>query len=514
MKLRTQISLGYLGLVLIVMVSAIYFIFEMNRLDRINQSLTSVDFQARRQEIEEKGMLDDIFDYDLKYLATSDPDYLKGMRNRQADYESNFSSLTRLLEDPVEKQRADQIGVTYTRYKAVFDRRRAPAVADSTEAQIDLDNQKYDLTQQLRTLYGDLEQATHDSMQHRLVESDAARERAQRVALAAGLLAIFLSVVLSLVSAQRISSPLAKLIEGTRKIAGGKFESEIEILRRDEFGELAQAFNKMARRLHELDEMMKGFVMHISHELKSPLAAIQESSDLLLMQEMGTLTESQRRLVTISKEKSVVLARRINDLLDLSRIDAGVMEYQFVPSRLSEVLQPAIETATPLLREKNLTLSPAVESDTEITMDPHRITQVIENLLSNAIKFSRNDSIICLKSRQASALELQPVFQSWDGAAAKMRNAGARFLVVTVEDNGPGIPVRESKKIFERFYQTSHGKQYFQGGTGLGLAICKSIVEAHQGLIWVESEVDRGSRFSFAIPEGLATGLRKSDHVV
>ncbi len=517
MKIRTQISLGYFCLGILLIALGIYSLVEMNWLIRINQSLTGTDFQARKLEIEELSRLEDIFNYDLKFWATQDRDYLRAMNELQAQYEQTFSQLKPLISSPDERALGDKIDQTYSEYKTVFQQRLAGEGNASAEVLVALDNRKYDLMQSLRQLYPQLDQVTHQMMQARLEQSESARARAQRIAMLTAGLAIALALGLSLLMAQKISRPLAKLIQGTRTIARGDFGVNIPVEGRNEFGELAQAFNSMAKKLHELEELKKGFVSHVSHELKSPLAAIRETSDLLMGESLGPLNDQQRRLLRISLDKSQVLSRRINDLLDLSRIEAGVMEYCWEPTDLSAVLKSAVESASPLLMEKNLKVESQWEAaELKATVDSQRIAQVLENLLSNAIKFSKENSSIRIHCARWPGRRLTSIFENWDGELRKSNHCDphSEYWVVSVEDEGVGIPPHETRKIFQRFYQSEHGHQASKVGTGLGLAISKNIVEAHQGVIWVESDVDRGSRFHFALPTSLRPGKRMSKRVL
>jgi signal transduction histidine kinase len=517
MKIRTQISLGYLSLVVLMVAVTLYLMAEIRLLNLTNRDLSNVDFRARTEEEKQGRLIEDIFVCDQKYLVTQDPDYFERMINLEKAYDSSFASLDQLLVSSPERAKASEIEKTYLEYKDIFNRRMALEGAVPTEGLISLDNRKFDLTQTLRRQYSELAQATVDVTQKRLLSSELVRRRARQIALTAGLSSIALAVGLSLFLARRISKPLLKLIAGTRMIAAGKFRTLIRLIRHDEFGELAQAFNSMAKQLGELDELKKGFVSHVSHELRSPLASMLATNDLLLSEAVGSLNEKQKRLVTISREKSDMLSHRINDLLDLSRIEARAMEYLLEPSDVVSILKSAIESASPLLREKNLHIVTECETDSsQATIDARRVIQVVENLLSNAIKFSRENTTIRVGCRRTLGQQLVPVFETWNGNGhvSPTCDPQGEYVVISVEDEGIGIPVGETMKIFERFYQAKHGNEASRTGTGLGLAISQSIIEAHNGVIWVESEVGQGSRFHFAMPTSLPRGLRKSSQVV
>jgi two-component system sensor histidine kinase GlrK len=512
MKVRTQISLGYLSLAALLIVVAVYFMLNVRSLNRINQSLTNIDSQARKLEIQQLELLIDLFDYDLKYLATRDVDYLTGMGKLEQQYERDFASLTRLISSPKEQKIAEKIQTAYGAYKNTFQEQVAAGGQPAAETLVALDHQKYDLAQDLKKLYADLELSTYAIMQLHLSESDQARARVQKIALATGALSIGFAIALSILLAGRISSPLGKLMAGTRKIASGEFDTAIPMVRRDEFGELAEAFNSMARKLAELDELKKGIISQVSHELKSPLASLQETLELLVSETLGPLNERQGKLVAVAREKTDLLSRRISDLLDMSRMEAGVMEYYMEPVDVSSLVRSTVESAAPLLREKNL----AVVSDfngvpMEATIDSTRIVQVVENLMSNAIKFSNENSFIRVGCRRAMGPQLGPVLKDWSRRGTSQQGDPQRaYVVISVEDDGVGIAPEETKQIFEKFYQAQAGNEVSRAGTGLGLAICRNIVEAHDGVIWVESQPRKGSRFHFALPTSLPRGLRES----
>jgi signal transduction histidine kinase len=517
MKIRTQITLGYFSLVALIVTVAVYFMVEIRWLNRTSRDLSNIDVHARTQEQEQGRLLEDIFISDQKFLVTQDPEYLDRMSNLEKQFNASFEHLSGLLVSPMEQAKAREIEKTYSEYIKVFNRRTGSEGAVSTEELISLDNRKFDLTQSLKRQYSELEQSTVDMMQSRLLYSENVRRRARQIAWMAGSFSIVLAVGLSLFLARRISQPLLKLIAGTGMIATGRFRTLIHLNRRDEFGELAQAFNTMAKQLGELDELKRGFVSHVSHELRSPLASMLATNELLLSGVIGPLNDKQKRLLTINREKSDTLSRRINDLLDLSRIEAGAMEYLLEPCDVSVIVKSAIESASPLLQEKNLCiLTECAPQNSCANIDSRRIVQVLENLLSNAIKFSREDTTIRVGCCRTSGLQLVPVFKTWNGSdpASSSCDPQGEYVVISVEDKGIGIPPGETKRIFERFYQAGHGDEASKIGTGLGLAICQSIIAAHNGVIWVESIFGQGSRFQFALPTSLPLGLRKSSQIV
>jgi len=232
------------------------------------------------------------------------------------------------------------------------------------------------------------------------------------------------------------------------------------------------------QRLKELDKLKSDFVSNVSHELRTPLTAIKGSVDNMLDGLTGELNEKQNRYLTRVKSNADRLARLINDLLDLSRIEAGIKLKQ-INLDLVTLAREIAESLRPLAAEKLISLEIAFGNNTVgAWADPDRISEVLVNLLGNAIKFSPAQSTITLS----------------------IERNGDHWAKVSVADTGPGIPLDEAKRVFDKFYQVSQPERQKARGTGLGLSIVKTLVELHGGNIWLESETGKGSVFSFTLP--------------
>jgi uncharacterized protein YkwD len=240
----------------------------------------------------------------------------------------------------------------------------------------------------------------------------------------------------------------------------------------------------MQERLAELDEMKADFIAHVSHELRTPLTAIQEGTALLLEEIPGPLTASQREILEVMRSHSERLFRSLSSVLDLSKMEAGMMEYVRVPSDLAALIDRSVETVRLIAQKKRIQLEATCAFPFPLlSLDEGRIQQVLENILSNAVKFTSEGGAI-------------HVFASLKGD----EDGQGSWVEVRVSDTGVGMPVEEAERIFDKFYQSSHHRGKSQQGTGLGLAIARHIVEAHGGRIWVESQVEEGSTFVFTLP--------------
>jgi len=224
--------------------------------------------------------------------------------------------------------------------------------------------------------------------------------------------------------------------------------------------------------------MKSDFVSHVSHDLKAPLASIRQIMHLLLQEIPGSLNEQQKSLIRLSYKGAERLAAMVGNLLDVSRMEAGTMEYRMASNNVVALIEEVIEEFDVQAREKQMRFK-VQSSDPSVLVecDRERIVQVIGNLYENALKFSPSDSEIqtCIGPGKAGE------------------------ILISVADSGPGVPDDHKQKIFQKFHQVKYGKKVAGQGVGLGLAICKTIVEAHRGQIWVEDNPNGGSVFSFVL---------------
>jgi K+-sensing histidine kinase KdpD len=231
-----------------------------------------------------------------------------------------------------------------------------------------------------------------------------------------------------------------------------------------------------AKALRELDTMRTEFLANVSHELRTPLAVIKGSANSLLQPDVIFDEETRREfLVSIDKDADI-LTRLVDDLLMISRLEADALEVRKKPHHLDDVIY-GIED-----RLNNLTVKHHLEIDIPkniplVELDEVRIGEVLTNLVENAVKFAEDNTNILIQ--------------------AKLNN---KEIIISVADEGIGIPPELHKKVFERFFQGNGRKAGRRKGAGLGLAICQGIVETHGGRIWVDSQLGKGSKFSFSLP--------------
>jgi signal transduction histidine kinase len=228
----------------------------------------------------------------------------------------------------------------------------------------------------------------------------------------------------------------------------------------------------------EIERAKNDIISIVAHELRTPMTSIKGYTDLMLQGAMGLLTEGQQHFLSIVKSNVDRLSRLVSDLLDITRIEAGSIELELVPMQLAEIVPEVCESVAEAVEERDLTLNVDVTTPIPtVRADRNRIIQVLVNLLSNAYRYTPPGGSI-----QVSVRPLEDT------------------VLVQIADTGIGIAKEDQKKIFERFYRVEHDLVKKESGTGLGLSIVKSLVELHGGRLWLESELGRGSTFSFALP--------------
>jgi two-component system phosphate regulon sensor histidine kinase PhoR len=231
--------------------------------------------------------------------------------------------------------------------------------------------------------------------------------------------------------------------------------------------------------IRRLERARRDFVANVSHEFKTPLTAIQGFAETLLAGAVDD-TKNRARFLNIIRENSMRLGRLTDDLMKLAQIEAGKTQLEMRPVKITSIIDPCVETARLRARSKQISIEADCAGDLpDVNGDSGSLQEVLQNLLDNAVRYTLNGGRIAVK---AAADEHQ--------------------VVISVADNGIGIPKVDQERIFERFYRVDTARSRELGGTGLGLAIAKHLVEAHGGWIEVESELGQGSTFSVCLPRG------------
>ena len=458
----------------------------------IHRKMSQLDFQASSLCDQLLQSLDPIEEFTRKFFVTQDEAYRQRMRRLQGLFSQDLKSAGSLLRSGEEVAQFRRLSWYWEEYQLVT----SAEPMEFGQPQDWLSSQLESL-ENLRGQTREVIQATHNSINLQVRRAARLGERAEWISLTVALLVIALSVLASYLVVRSVSRSVNQLTEGTLAIAKGDFAHRLDSSGTDEFSEVAQNFNSMAQQLGELDQMKEDFISHVSHELKTPLGSVQETINLLLEEIPGALSPEQKRLLELNLQSTHRLSSMIRNLLDLSRMEAGIVEYQRKSCDLNALALLALSELEPQLHEQNLQVATRFTQPLSVECDEDRILQVIVNLLGNAIKFSPKGATVSVEvdDRRKIPLETPPTLRR------RLSSSNNGFALLAVSDRGPGVPEPHKERVFEKFHQIHQGKKLRGQGVGLGLAICKSIVEKHEGAIWVEDRPAGGSVFRVLLPE-------------
>lgn len=500
MKIASKISTGFGVLIALIVAVLSYQISLIHQMQSINRDLSGIDFRSAILSLQLLRDIDQVEEFTRKFFATAgDPDYASQLDGMREAFSQRIADIQKLPVSAAERQQAEELSRQWRQFSATSssqEQRYHSMNVDEIETGL---SEQLELLDRLRAQAQSVIRATQQVIEARVAQSSAAAKHAERISWVAAGAAFLLSLAVSFWIIRSISTPLRYLTEGTRAVAEGKFFYQLDSSGADELAQLAGDFNIMTRRLSELDILKKDFVSHVSHELKTPLASIEETIRLLLEEIPGPLNEQQRRFLEVNLQSSQRLSSLIRNLLDVSRMDAGVMHYEMKRHDLADLVRTAIAEFEAPLREKAFQLDAQLPSQpVRVQCDANRMIQVVGNLLGNAVKFApRGSSLRVVLALLDEAPAHAP--QAWRQKTSSSVGSDG-FVLLSVADRGPGVPAAQKEKIFEKFHQvsaTTSGQ-----GAGLGLSIARTIVEAHRGAIWVEDNPAGGSIFYVLLAAG------------
>jgi len=298
----------------------------------------------------------------------------------------------------------------------------------------------------------------------------------------AGLAAFAAGGIASFLLSRRLMAPVKSMMQASQRIAEGDYSKRVptsstsSTTNQDELDQLAHSFNRMAEKLEQIETMRRQLIADVSHELRTPLTAIKGSMEALID---GVLPAERSTYESVYREADR-LQRLVEDLQELSPVESGGIQLTLKPFNISLLINNALKRMQPAFDEKKIKLeSDLQEKLPKVMVDEDRILQVIINLLSNSLQFTPKKGVVKV-------------------SADKNKND----LIISIKDSGIGIKPHDLEHIFERFYRADKSRSRQEGGgSGIGLTIAQSLIHAHGGRIWVESEGEgKGSVFHFSLP--------------
>ena len=387
-----------------------------------------------------------------------------------------------------EQSALDKIALDEAQLTEVMGRILALDQAGSTAEASQLQGAQIDpLKQDLVTLTDALVAGTTAETNELIAANRASFAASQLTFVAVALLSVVLALVLGYALSWSVIGPIKRMETRLGAIASGDFSGHVDVPNRDELGVLAENINRMNdelgrlyRELESASRHKSEFLANMSHELRTPLNAIIGFSEVLHEEMSGPLNDSQRQYVEDVLEAGQHLLSLINDILDLSKVEAGRMELALAEVSILDTLESGVTMHQARATRRDIALNLSVDPDVgSVQADERKVRQVVFNLLANAVKFTPSGGRVDVSARRH------------DGV-----------VEIAVADTGMGISPDDQERIFEAFQQAHGSAGGDTEGTGLGLALSKRFVELHGGRLWVQSEVGAGTTFRFTLPAG------------
>ncbi|MFQ5850101.1 MAG: ATP-binding protein [Candidatus Binatia bacterium] len=474
----SRLVIGYLAIFTLVTIASVYAIVQLYRLNDLTRSALKIDNRIIGYGERLTDALLSQIRYERKFIITRDHTLHEQFRLFEKDFEQYLDEAQSIAESSRVKHLLNQVNVQHRLYQSLFNEEIGYLKSGRTYAQNRYRQEKEKVTDGMIQGLKKIKAHSQQSISEKITRLDALGTNTRRAAIVLTGTSLIFGVLISLFITRSITLPISAMEKKTREIAKGDFCWDLALSSPPEIAELANAFNLMCNRLNELDKLKSDFFSTMSHELRTPLTSIKEGIGLL-MEDMGeAITDRQRRVLRILSEESNRLIVQVNSLLDLSKMEAGMMTYNFEQASLSPLIEKVVSEMGPLAEAKKIFLETDISKDLRIIkVDFERILQVLRNLIGNAVKFTPEGGRVTVSARPTD-----------------------RATEVSVADTGPGIPQENLITIFEKFQQADPTASSGIKGTGLGLAIVQHIISSHGGRIWVESEPGQGSTFIFVLP--------------
>ena len=479
-----RLAAGFLIILLVVTASGVYSTLKLGQLNHIILSISAIDSESIRLANRLRDNLLTQRKFDKMFAVSKDRDFHRQFSETEKYIEKDLKDISLSVNNPDDKKRVIDITSDYRKYLSTAAEEAGLIIAGKQYPREDYEKSKEMLAEEIIHQLDNLVKTAEASVESKIVMSGKIGSQALKVIAILTIVSVVLGILIAFYIARTINRPIVSLIEGTKRIADGNFDGYLSIPSPPEINLLAEAFNHMCDRLKELDEMKADLIAHISHEFRTPLAVIREAVSLHREASTTGATEKQHRLLVIIEEECERLITAVNKMLNMSRMDAGMMDFNMEEGGIPQLIGISLLKIKPIAERNRIRLdvnfSPKLPN---AFIDAEKIGLVLDNLLDNALKFTPPGGEIVL-----AAVANKEV------TGKNLSETKKNFITVSVSDTGCGISKESIKFVFDKF-KTLHDE-----GTGLGLYLAKQIINAHGGDIWVNSEEKKGSTFFFTVP--------------
>jgi two-component system sensor histidine kinase GlrK len=470
--------IGYFSVLVLVMAISVYAILKLHASNTAMRHIIRVDYLILDYE---KKLADSILAqlrYEKRYIITRDAIFYNQFLSEKEEFDRSLTIALSMADTPQKKDSLEKVKTAYGGYQSLIDKEVGYVRTNQSYHRKWFEYEKEKVVNAILEELQMLVTHSRRDIQDRVEMLKEFTFSARAFAILMSALAIILAIATAFFFTRGIAKPLRVLMDKTKEISKGVFECNLNVSSPPEIVELAKAFNLMCGRLREVEQIKSDFFSSMSHELRTPLTSIKEGISLLKDGVGGVTTDKQSKLLAILSMESDRLINLVNSLLDLAKMEAGMVTYTFGEGKLAPLIGKVIMEMTPLVEARKISLEAKGSEELPLLkMDGERILQALRNLVGNALKFTPPGGQITVSTRLANSK-----------------------IEVAVTDTGPGIPEENLTTIFEKFHQAPFKYSSQTKGTGLGLAIVRHIITAHGGKVWAESQPGKGSTFIFQLP--------------
>jgi two-component system sensor histidine kinase GlrK len=474
----SRLILGYLVIFILVLAISVYTIFQLEQFERVIRSIQGIDNRMLEYEKRLGDSLLSQMRYERKYVIGKDRALYDQFQLASDDFKKTMNHALLFAGAFPHREMLSRVKADHEGYQSLVAEEMRFMQANQPYDQEAYKEEKEKAVDRILGELKSLEANSQQNSYNKIKNLGEAGADARRWTLWIAILALFSILAISFFITRSITKPISILIDKTREIANWVFKGDLHLSSPPEMKELSQAVNSMCDRLKAVDRMKSDFFSMVSHELRTPLTSIMVGTSMLSTRIGEEMTEKEKEILDIISKESQRLIALVNSILDLTKMEAGMMVFNFTPTDMMPLIQQAVAEIEPLAMAKEIGLQITSPPGLPvIRMDRERILQVLRNFIGNAVKFNPPGGQVTVSAA------------SKDGT-----------LEVCVKDTGPGIPRENLATIFDKFQQGPLPSPNSMKGSGLGLAIAKHIITAHRGKIWAESEPGQGSSFFFVLP--------------
>jgi two-component system sensor histidine kinase GlrK len=481
LSIYTKLTFGFAAIIAIMILSNAYVLFELNAV--ANGAKNILTSNVRTQELARQlhPAVQNESEYAEKYLVSNDDAYFSLFVETSKEIGKKINLLFETLSSDEDRLLIENMQKTHQSIVVSMQPRDNKQIShNENQNQIRLENKRL-MLDSLDLLI----RKSHFSIGREMARIESTITRSGKIALLLITGTLFTAVTTALIIARTITRPIGQLIRGTEQIAQGNFE-EILVSSHDEIAQLASAVNDMSTKINETNELKAQMMQQISHELKTPLQAMQSAHDVLMVS--GSDRETRLRMLAAIKRSIDKITDFSMQYLDLAKIETGAMQYKITLSDIHKIVAPVVDEAKLVAASKNIQIELAAVAVPRVLVDMEKVSIIINNLISNAIKYTRENGKI--------------------NVSIGLSDLGVQ---VAVKDSGIGINLEELPSVFDRFYQASNIEKIQSNGSGVGLAIVKAYTEGQGGKVLAESIPDQGSTFKVVFP--IEDNQNKISHV-